>query len=322
MTPACRPLARRRRALLLAGALLLPAAPAPAAPPGSPWGGNYFPNVELTRQDGKTVRFYDDLVKDRHVVVNFVYTRCTKVCGLVTANLARVQRELGDRMGRDITFVSISMDPERDTPEVLARYAEAFRAGPGWSFFTGRRADVELLRRKFGDLARVEDHAPNISVGDDAAGQWWVTTALDNPRYLAVVIGGWTDPAFTGATAVAAAGYAAAPRVAPPSRGQLLFRDKCQACHEGGGRSVGPELTGVIGRRGEAWVARWIKEPGRLLAERDPTALALLASHAGVEMPTLGLSERELADLMDFLRALERPPPPGVAAAAGAGGTR
>ncbi len=300
---------------LVAAALLLLSVPALAAPPGSPWGASYFTNVELVRQDGKKVRFYDDLVKDRHVVISFVYTRCTKVCGLMTANLARVERELGGRVGRDISFVSISMDPERDTPEVLTAYARAFHAGPGWSFFTGRKEDIELLRRKFGDLARVEDHTPNINVGNDATGQWWITTALDNPKYLATVIGGWTDPAFTGAEAVKAAGYAVAPRVVPPSRGQTLFREKCQACHEGGGRSVGPPLAGVIGRRGAVWVARFIKEPGAVLAERDPVALELLARHANVEMPTLGLSEREVADLMGFLQGLEHHAPPTVAGA-------
>src|SRR5476649_1341217 len=77
------------------------------------WGANYFPNIPLTTQDGKTVHFYDDLLKDKKVVINFIYTRCGDSCPLETARLAQVQRILGDRMGRDIFFYSFSVDPVR-----------------------------------------------------------------------------------------------------------------------------------------------------------------------------------------------------------------
>src|SRR5690242_6417732 len=216
-------------AVLTALGALAVAAAAPsaavAAPSGSPWGAKYFPDVPLTTQDGREVRFYEDLVKDKRVVVTFIYTRCTKQCGLITANLARVQRLLGDRVGKEIHLYSISLDPEYDTPDVLRAYAAAFKAGPGWTFLTGKAADVALLRRKFGDLNGVEEHSAHVQIGNDRVGQWWAMSALDNPKYLATVIGDWMDPAWTGNAG--AKSYAAAPRIAPPTNGQRVFQSKC-----------------------------------------------------------------------------------------------
>ena len=95
------------------------------------WGAGYFPNVTLTTQDGEQVRFYDDLVKGKIVAINLIYTTCKYACPLETARLAQVQKLLGDRMGRDVFFYSITIDPEHDTPAVLKAYAEKYQAGPG-----------------------------------------------------------------------------------------------------------------------------------------------------------------------------------------------
>jgi protein SCO1/2 len=279
--------------LLLATAAAALAAPARAAPPGSPWDARYFGNAELVTQDGRTVRFYDDLLKDKHVVVSFVFTNCTRQCGLITANLARVQRALGDRVGKDIFFYSITLDPKRDTPAALKQYAAAFKAGPGWTFLTGSEADLRAIRKRFGDLAPIEDHSAAINVGNDAVGQWWHTSALDSPAYLATVIGDWMDPAFKGRPA--ARSYAEAAVPTPPTRAEVLFRDHCQACHLPGGASVGPDLAGVAERRGREWLHRWIRRPGRLVDEGDPAALELLERSGGVLMPTLELAEADWA---------------------------
>lgn len=291
--------------------VLLAAAPvARAAPPGSPWGEKYFPDVELLTQDGRKVRFYSDLVKDRHVVVNFIYTRCPKVCGLMTANLARVHRELGDRMGKSIHFYSVSLEPEHDTPATLRAYAEAYKAGPGWTFLTGRPEDIATLRKKFGDLAPVEDHAPRVNIGNDAAGQWWSTSAVEDPKYLATVIGSWMDPSFEGSAEVAKHGYGKAPRVAGSSPGQKTFRQKCAACHQAGGASVGPDLRGVVRLRDEDWLRRWIKAPDAMLRAKDPLALELLARHGNVPMPNVGLSDAEVEAVLDFLKGSDQGDPP------------
>src|SRR5262245_47587337 len=124
-------LARRIAAVIAAAAGLLAAGAATA----NPWGADYFPHVPLTTQDGKTVRFYDDLLKGRKVVINVISTSCTDVCPLETANIVQLTKLLGDRVGRDVWFYSITIDPKRDTPAVLKAYAEKFGAGgPGWLF--------------------------------------------------------------------------------------------------------------------------------------------------------------------------------------------
>ncbi len=290
---------------LVASALVMFAEASWAAPRNSPWGAKYFPNVELVTQDGVKVRFYDDLVLDKHVVVSFIYTRCTKQCGLITANLARVQRELGDRVGKDIFFYSITLDPERDTPAALKKYAEAFKAKPGWTFLTGKKEDIQLLRRKFGELASIEDHAAAINIGNDAVGQWWHTGVLDDPKYLATVIGDWMDPRSRGNRS--AKSYAEAPRIAPLGKGQAIFRQRCAACHAPKGESVGPDLQGVVARRGRPWVARWLKDPEKMLAQRDPVATALLARSGGVPMPNAGLTDAEVNEVIGFLDASATP---------------
>src|SRR5919199_1102994 len=96
---------------------------------GSRWGADYFPNVPLTTQDGKTVRLYDDLLKDKIVAIDLIYTHCKFSCPLETARLAQAQKLLGDRVGKDIFFYSISIDPKRDTPAALKAYAQKFHAG-------------------------------------------------------------------------------------------------------------------------------------------------------------------------------------------------
>ena len=131
-------------------AALIDRGKAPRKASRSPWGANYFPNVPLVTHEGKSVRFFDDLLEDKVVVVNFIYTSCENACPLDTARLAKVQQILGDRVGRDIFMYSITIDPERDTPEVLARYAERFHVGPGWLFLTGKEEDILLLRKKLG----------------------------------------------------------------------------------------------------------------------------------------------------------------------------
>jgi protein SCO1 len=111
-----------------------------AAKPVSPDGGaesSHFPNVELITQDGKKVHFYDDLIKGKIVAIDLIYTTCQYSCPLETARLAQVQKKLGDRVGKDIFFYSISIDPDNDTPEVLRAYMKQFHVGPGWTFLTG-----------------------------------------------------------------------------------------------------------------------------------------------------------------------------------------
>ena len=164
-----------------------------AASADQPWGRNYFPNVPLITQTGKTVHFYDDLLKGKSVAINVIYTRCKDRCPLETAKLAQVQRLLGNRMGTDIFFYSISIDPEWDTPAVLREYAEKFSAGPGWLFLTGKREDIAAVQKKIGlysrtDAVNPDGHLPSLMIGNEPTGQWMLNSAVDNPRFLAITL--------------------------------------------------------------------------------------------------------------------------------------
>jgi protein SCO1/2 len=133
-----------------------------------------FPNVRLRTGDNREVRFYDDLVKGKLVLINFMFTTCTSLCPRGSANLARVQRLLGNRVGHDVFLVSISVDPDRDTPAVLAKYATRYGAGPGWVFATGTADDVTAIRQRLGDYD-AEDQSPHtgmITYGNDKTGSW------------------------------------------------------------------------------------------------------------------------------------------------------
>ena len=300
--------------LSCAAALASPAAAEPAR-----WGADYFPNVPLVTQDGKTVRFYDDLLKDKIVAIDLVYTHCRFVCPLESARLAQVQRLLGDRVGKDIFFYSITIDPARDTPEVLKAYAERFHAGPGWTFLTGKMEDIKLVAKKLGlsfqpDPKNKDGHTAELMVGNVAAGQWMRNSAVDNPRFLATMIGnfisGWKNRA-----AASQRSYAEARPIELDSKGQYLFSTRCAACHTiGQGDRVGPDLAGVTRARERSWLTRYIAAPERVLAEGDPTARALDARYKHVRMPNLGLGAPDVAALVDYLDAQGRRQPSATAA--------
>ncbi len=157
-----------------------------ASPANSPMS---IPDVELLDQDGRTVRFYSDLVKGKTVAVNFIFTTCTTVCPPLGATFARVQRELGVRAGRDVQLISISVDPVTDTPERLKAWGEKFKAGPGWTFVTGSKPQIdELLRALAASTAKREDHSPMVLVGNDAAGQWRRAYGIAAPGKLVQLI--------------------------------------------------------------------------------------------------------------------------------------
>lgn len=290
--------------LLLAASTLIAVAPASAAPPGSRWGSDYFPNVPLTTQNGTRVRFYDDLLKDKIVVINLIYTHCKDMCPLETARLVQVQKLLGERVGKDIFFYSISIDPERDTPEALREYAEKFDVGPGWLFLTGKKSDIALISKKLGldstpDPTSRDGHAPSVLLGNEATGQWMRNTAMDNPKFLAVLIGTWMD---SWKNSKAGKSYAEAPALVAPEKGRYLFQTRCADCHTlGKGDTIGPDLAGVTTHRDRAWLARWLAVPDKMLAEKDPIATALYAKYKQVIMPNQRLSDEEIAALLGFL---------------------
>ena len=148
-----------------------------------------IPDIELLDQNGRTIHFYTDLVKGKTVAINFIFTTCTTICPPLGATFARVQKELGDKVGRDVHFISISVDPATDTPERLKAWGEKFHAGDGWTFVTGNKPQVdELLRALAASSARREDHSPTVLIGNDASGNWTRTYGLAKASQLVQII--------------------------------------------------------------------------------------------------------------------------------------
>ena len=164
----------------------------------------YFPDVVLYTEDNRKVHFYEDLIKDKIVVINVFYAKCDGVCPGITANLVRVQKLLGDRVGRDIFMYSLSLKPEQDTPAVLKEYAAMYSVRPGWTFLTGKPKDAELLRRSLGftdpDPKLDQDksqHIGNIKFGNERYMLWSACPGMAHPAWIVKSIG-WMDRARAG----------------------------------------------------------------------------------------------------------------------------
>jgi protein SCO1/2 len=164
----------------------------------------YFPDVPLLTHEGKTVRFYDDLVKDKMVVFNFMYATCTGICPTVMTNLSRVRKVLGDRVGRDIFFYSLTLKPREDTVPVLAEYAQKHGLQPGWSLLTGKPDDIELLRHKLGFYdsnpeldSDTSNHIGIVRYGNEPLMRWGACPGMSTPEWIAksILWLDWPQPA-------------------------------------------------------------------------------------------------------------------------------
>ena len=133
----------------------------------------YFSDVELINQDGQKVRFYSDVLKDKVVIINTFFTTCVSVCPPMNRNLEKIQEVLGDRLGKDAFLVSISVDPETDTPPRLKEYSRRFHARPGWLFLTGTKENVNWALYKLGQYVETrDDHTTIIIIGNEPKGLW------------------------------------------------------------------------------------------------------------------------------------------------------
>jgi protein SCO1 len=301
--------------ILLAGlAAILEGGPTWAAPSGSPWGANYFPNAELITQDGNKVHFYDDLIKGKVFAINFIFTHCTDSCPAETAALRKVQKALGDRMGRDVFFYSISIDGERDKPEELKAYADKFHVGPGWLFLTGSKKDVTEIRKKLGMYRgdgkaerAFNEHSINILLGNEAAGQWIKRSPFEDTAALVRVIG----QRLGAPIAVAPAQAKSVGTLLDPgkeSAGEKLFYPRCSNCHSvetAEQDDIGPGLAGITKKRDRNWLKRWIQAPDKLIAKKDPTALAIYKAYKEIPMPNMRLTDNEAEDLVKYLESLD-----------------
>jgi protein SCO1 len=147
------------------------------------------PDVEVLDQDGRKLRFYSDLVQGKTVAINFIFTTCTTICPPLTANFAKMQKNMREKGEAGVHLISVSVDPENDTPERLKKYAELFHAGPGWTFVTGRRSDLEQIWKAFNIyLSSKQDHPPTVAVGNDVTHVWNYASGLTSAAKLGAVI--------------------------------------------------------------------------------------------------------------------------------------
>ena len=152
-----------------------------------------IPDVTVLDQDGTPKRFYTDLVKDKVVAVNFVFTTCTTICPPMGANFAKLQKLLGERAGQDVHLISVSVDPNTDTPERMKAWGQKFGAAPGWTLVTGDREEITHLLKSLGVYtASIADHSPLVLLGNDARHQWTRAYGLAAPAKLADLISDMT----------------------------------------------------------------------------------------------------------------------------------
>jgi protein SCO1 len=161
----------------------------------------HLPNLPLITHEGKRVLFYDDLVKNKNVSMNFFYANCDEICPLVMANIAKVQRLLGKQVGRDIFMYSFTLKPTEDTVDDLREHRKMLGAQPGWTFLTGKPEDIETLRAaigfKYPDPAIDKDktqHIGNIRYGNEPLMLWSACPGMAHADWIAETLQWMINP--------------------------------------------------------------------------------------------------------------------------------
>ena len=149
----------------------------------------YFSDVELITQDGQKVRFYSDVLKNKVVIINTFFTTCTNICPPMNRNFEKIQNWLGDRLGKDAFLVSITVNPETDTPPRLKEYAGRFHARPGWLFLTGKKENVDWALYKLGQYVETKDnHTSIFIIGNEPKGLWKKAMGLAKAEELIKIV--------------------------------------------------------------------------------------------------------------------------------------
>lgn len=163
-------------------------APATETVDASSFSSARIPNIPVIDQNGNRLNFYSDLIKDKTVAVNFIFTTCTTICPPLTATFRRVQQELATS-APDARLISISVDPTTDTPPRLNDFASKFKAAAGWTFVTGDQSEISSLLKALGaGVDDKNDHTPMILIGNDKAGYWTRAYGLSSPAALSKAI--------------------------------------------------------------------------------------------------------------------------------------
>jgi len=178
-------LTRRTLAMAMAAILLLVASLVFAADEEAR-AREYFTNLELINQDGETVRFFDDVLKDKVVVINFVFTNCEGACPLITHKLTLVRDGLEGKIGNPIQFVSLSLDPARDTPAAMKEFAQKHNADhEGWIFLTGKSENLDNIIQRLGQFTDdIEQHSTMMLAGNVNAAHWMKIQPQEMPPQI------------------------------------------------------------------------------------------------------------------------------------------
>jgi len=130
--------------------------------------------LSMLNQFGNKVDLREDVIGNKIVVIDFVYTTCTTVCPVVSSIFSMLQKRLGERMDKDITLITITVDPTRDTPHRLLSYSKNFNPGAGWSWLTGDKKTVDKALIALGAYTpNFEDHPAMVLIGDDSKSEWF-----------------------------------------------------------------------------------------------------------------------------------------------------
>ena len=152
-------------------------------------GHRYFTDVELINQNGEKMKFYSDLLRDKVVIINSFFATCTGVCLPLNRNLEKVQQALGERLGKDVYILSITVDPLVDTPPNLKEYAKKLNARPGWYFLTGSKENVDFALKKIGQFVDDKnDHLNIFIIGNERTGLWKKAFGLAKSEELIKVV--------------------------------------------------------------------------------------------------------------------------------------
>lgn len=148
---------------------------------------SYFSNLELVNQDGETVRFFDDVLKNKVVVINFIFTNCEGACPLITHKLTLVRDKLEGFIGKQIRFVSLSLDPQRDSPAALKKFAKTQNADhEGWVFLTGEPDHLDTIIRKLGQYTDdIDAHSTMMLAGNVSTAHWIKILPQEQPPAIA-----------------------------------------------------------------------------------------------------------------------------------------
>jgi protein SCO1/2 len=166
-----------------------PAQKPAAAPAEESPAQKYFTDVVLINQNGEKMRFYSDLLQGKVVIINSFFGTCQGSCLPMNRNIEKVQLALGDRVGKDVRIISISVDATVDTPAVLKEYAKRLHAGPGWYFLSGNKENVDFALRKLGQFVTdKQDHLNIIIIGNERTGLWKKAFGLAQSDELVKVV--------------------------------------------------------------------------------------------------------------------------------------